>query len=66
APVPPAAADLPGVRVVAPPVVPEPGPLLDAAGLRVTTMGRGPGEDPLFFAAAAAAGAVGALAGSLH
>ncbi len=66
APVPPAAADLPGVRVVAPPVVPEPGPLLDAAGLWVTTMGRGPGEDPLFFAAAAAAGAVGALAGSLH
>ncbi|MDQ2650174.1 MAG: DUF3866 domain-containing protein, partial [Actinomycetota bacterium] len=34
--------------------------LLDAVGLRVTTMGRGPAEDPLFFAAAAAAGAVAA------
>ena len=30
--------------------------LLDAAGVRVTTMGRGPDEDPLFFPAAAAAG----------
>lgn len=34
--------------------------LLEAAGLRVTTMGRGPAEDPLFFAAAAAAGALAA------
>jgi hypothetical protein len=32
--------------------------LLAAAGLTVTTMGRGPAEDPLFFAAAAAAGHV--------
>lgn len=30
---------------------------LEAAGLRVTTMGRGPAEDPLFFDAAGAAGA---------
>jgi hypothetical protein len=36
--------------------VPDVGPLLEARGLRVTTMGRGPAEDPLFFAAAAAAG----------
>jgi hypothetical protein len=34
--------------------------LLEAAGLRVTTMGRGPAEDPAFFAAAAAAGSVAA------
>lgn len=47
------------VRVVVPPDV---GALLDAAGLTVTTMGRGPAEDPLFFAAA---GAAGALAASL-
>jgi hypothetical protein len=30
--------------------------LLEAAGLRVTTMGRGPAEDPAFFLAAGAAG----------
>jgi hypothetical protein len=30
---------------------------LDAAGLSVTTMGRGPADDPVFFATAAAAGA---------
>jgi hypothetical protein len=47
------------VRVVTPPPVAE---LLADAGLRVTTMGRGPVEDPLFFAAA---GAAGALAASL-
>ena len=29
--------------------------LLDAAGLRVTTMGRGPVDDPLFFRTVAAA-----------
>ncbi|HEX8781657.1 MAG TPA: DUF3866 family protein [Nocardioides sp.] len=29
--------------------------VLDAAGLRITTMGRGPAEDPLFFRVAAAA-----------
>ncbi len=32
------------------------GALLADAGLSVTTMGRGPGEDPLYFAAAAASG----------
>ena len=45
------------VRVVDPPDV---AALLAAAGLRVTTMGRGPEDDPLFFAAAGAAGAVAA------
>jgi hypothetical protein len=34
--------------------------LLGEAGLRVTTMGRGPAEDPLFFTAAAAAGSLAA------
>jgi len=34
----------------------DPVPLLAEAGLEVRSMGRGPGEDPLFFAAAAAAG----------
>jgi len=38
------------------------GALLAGAGLAVTTMGRGPGDDPLFFAAA---GASGALAGAM-
>lgn len=47
------------VRVVAPPDVDA---LLRAEGLTVTTMGRGPADDPLFFAAA---GAAGALAASL-
>jgi hypothetical protein len=45
------------VRVVEPPAVPE---LLADAGLVVTTMGRGPAEDPLFFRAAGAAGTVAA------
>jgi hypothetical protein len=36
---------------------PDPAALLTDLGLRVTTMGRGPDEDPGFFAAAAAAGA---------
>jgi hypothetical protein len=35
---------------------PDAAAVLDALGLRVTTMGRGPAEDPLFFAHAAAAG----------
>jgi hypothetical protein len=35
---------------------PEAGTLLDRAGLHVTTMGRGPAEDALFFACAVAAG----------
>lgn len=54
--------DLPArhdVRVVPPPAVAD---LLADAGLAVTTMGRGPTEDPLFFQAA---GAAGALAASL-
>jgi hypothetical protein len=41
---------------------PEPAKLLAAWGLEVTSMGRGPQEDPPFFAAAAAAGT---LAGRL-
>lgn len=38
----------------------DPVELLAAAGLHVTTMGRGPDEDPLYFAAAAAAGQLAA------
>jgi hypothetical protein len=45
------------VRVVEGPDV---GALLDARGVRVTTMGRGPDEDPLFFRATASAGALAA------
>jgi hypothetical protein len=41
---------------------PDAGKLLAAWGLEVTSMGRGPEEDPVFFAAAAAAGT---LAGRL-
>jgi hypothetical protein len=41
---------------------PDPAKLLAGWGLHVTSMGRGPEEDPLFFAAAAAAGT---LAGRL-
>jgi hypothetical protein len=40
--------------------VPDVAALLTAAGLRVTTMGRGPDEEPRFFAACAAAGAAAA------
>jgi len=47
------------VRVVASPDVPA---LFDDLGLHVTTMGRGPTEDPLFFRAT---GSAGALAASL-
>jgi hypothetical protein len=36
--------------------------ILEGAGMRVTTMGRGPSEDPLFFATAAAA----AVAAAMH
>lgn len=53
-------ADLPGVRPVPPTSVPDAHALLDAAGLRVTTMGRTVEEDPVFFAAAVAAGALAA------
>ena len=45
------------VHVAEPPPM---GPLLADAGLTVTTMGRGPDEDPLFFAAAGAAGTLAA------
>lgn len=45
------------VRVVD---VPDAGALLARAGVRATTMGRGPADDPGFFAFAAAAGAVAA------
>ena len=56
APVPPEAADLPGVRVAQDLRVPDAAALLRAAELTVTTMGRTVEEDPLFFAAATAAG----------
>jgi hypothetical protein len=42
--------------------IPDPAKLLAAWGLEVTSMGRGPDQDPVFFAAAAAAGT---LAGRL-
>jgi hypothetical protein len=60
APVPAEAAELPGVRVhhLTPQHPPE--RLLEDSGLRVTTMGRDVGADPLFFAAAAAAGELAA------
>ncbi|HEX4867605.1 MAG TPA: DUF3866 family protein [Acidimicrobiales bacterium] len=45
------------LRVVEPPAI---AGLLEDAGLRVTTMGRGPEADPLFFEAAAAAGTLAA------
>jgi Protein of unknown function (DUF3866) len=45
------------VRVVKGPDVPA---LLAALGLHITTMGRGPDEDPLFFRATASAGALAA------
>jgi hypothetical protein len=48
------AADLPGAVVVEPPDV---AAVLAGFDLGVTSMGRGPGDDPLFFAAAGAAGA---------
>jgi hypothetical protein len=47
-------AELPGGTAVDGPDVPA---VLDALGLRVTSMGRGPAEDPLFYAAAGSAGA---------
>ena len=46
------------VRVIEGPDV---GALLAERGLRITTMGRGPDEDPLFFRATASAGALAAL-----
>lgn len=53
-PVPPRLATaLPGATTVEPPDV---AAVLGEMGLRVTTMGRGPRDDPIFFEAAAAAG----------
>jgi hypothetical protein len=46
-------------RVVVAPV-PEVGALLERAGVEVRTMGRGPGDDPLFFVTTAAAGVMAA------
>jgi hypothetical protein len=53
-------AALRGVRPVDVADVPEAAVLLADAGLRVTTMGRDVAQDPLFFSAAAAAGALAA------
>lgn len=60
APVPAEVSDLPGVRVHLLEPVLDPAALMDDAGLRITTMGRDVTEDPLFFAAASAAGEVAA------
>ncbi len=60
APVPPEAAELPGVRVAILGGDENPRSILDAAGLNVTTMGRSVEEDELFFTAAAAAGTLAA------
>jgi len=60
APVPDDVTDLPGVRVADPVEIPDPSGLLAAAGLTVTTMGRGPDQDPMFFRAAVAAGSLAA------
>ena len=56
--VPAEAAVLEGVRVVRTPDGPSAAELFDRLDLRVTTMGRTVDQDPLFFAAAAAAGRV--------
>jgi hypothetical protein len=56
APEPDEVAELPGVRVVRPPEGPTAAELFQQLDLHVTTMGRTVDEDPLFFAAAAAAG----------
>jgi hypothetical protein len=55
-PVPPALADDPVATEVVPP--PDVAALLEGLGLQITTMGRGPAEDPLFFATAGAAAAL--------
>src|SRR3546814_17802512 len=52
------ASDRHDVRVVAPPDVAH---LLEDAGMRVTTMGRGPAADPMFFADPGAAGELAAV-----
>ncbi|MDZ7732469.1 MAG: DUF3866 family protein [Acidimicrobiia bacterium] len=57
--------DLPGRHRVAVAEPPDMAALVEASGLGITTMGRGPHEDPAFFAAAGAAGtfAAGLLGG---
>jgi hypothetical protein len=50
------ASSVPAPHHVVPVDVPDPATLLDAAGVTVTTMGRGPADDPLFFAVTTAAG----------
>lgn len=65
APVPVGVAALPGVRPVEVYDLPDPAGLLSSTGLKVTTMGRDAGADPLFFSAAVAAGVLAAdIAGS--
>ncbi|HTO01287.1 MAG TPA: DUF3866 family protein [Microthrixaceae bacterium] len=59
--VPPEAAELPGVRDSGIGGAEDPPKILAMAGLRVTTMGRSVEEDPLFFAAATAAGTLTAM-----
>lgn len=58
--VPPESGELPGVRPAAPTDGRTAAELLAAADMRVTTMGRDVTQDPLFFAAAAAAGRLAA------
>jgi hypothetical protein len=53
-----AALDVPPPHRVLTVEVPDVGLLLSRVGLTVTTMGRGPDDDPLFFATTAAAGAL--------
>jgi len=51
---------LPGVRPHTAPSTPPAAQLMEAAGLAVTSMGRGPADDPVFFDTAVAAGALAA------
>lgn len=60
APVPPEVSELPGVKVHLMEPTLDAAALMDEAGLRITTMGRDVTQDPLFFAAAAAAGELAA------
>ena len=52
--------DIPAPHLVEEVMPGDVGELLSRHGLRVTTMGRGPHQDPSFFAAAGAAGALAA------
>ncbi len=56
--VPDAVGELDGVQVMSVPDTPSPAELLEEFAMRVTSMGRGPAEDPVFFRAAVSAGAV--------